>query len=42
MMGKVPGLPKFMSGVIDVRTLAEAHLLAMEKEGISGHRFIIS
>lgn len=41
MRGEVPGVPKIMMGIVDVRDVAEAHYLAFIKDGLSGRRFII-
>ena len=40
--GKVPGCPKLHLGFVDVRDVAAAHILAMQKPEANGQRFIIS
>jgi len=40
--GKVPGCPKLHIGFVDVRDVATAHILAMQKSEADGERFIIS
>ena len=40
--GKVPGCPKLHLGFVDVRDVAAAHILAMQKPEADGERFIIS
>ncbi len=40
--GKVPGCPKLHIGFVDVRDVAAAHILAMQKSEADGERFIIS
>ena len=41
MRGEVPGVPKIMLGIVDVREVAEAHYLAFENPEVHGNRFII-
>jgi len=36
------GLPNFAYGVVDVRTVAEAHVLALENESAENERFLLS
>ncbi|MEG9862604.1 MAG: aldehyde reductase [Parvularculales bacterium] len=40
--GEVPGCPKMHLGFVDVRDVANAHILAMENDAANGHRFIIN
>ncbi|WP_125610126.1 SDR family oxidoreductase [Specibacter cremeus] len=40
MSGKVPGLPKVSTGVVDVRDVADLHVLAMTNPAAAGERFI--
>lgn len=40
MDGSVPGTPRLGFAVVDVRDLAELHVLALETPGIDGERFI--
>lgn len=40
MAGDLPGAPKIAWPIVDVRDVAEMHLLAMTTAGISGERFI--
>ena len=42
MDGSVPGTPRIGFGVVDVRDLADLHVLALETPGIDGERFIAS
>lgn len=42
MDGSVPGIPRLGFGVVDVRDLADLHVLALETPGIDGERFIAS
>jgi nucleoside-diphosphate-sugar epimerase len=39
---EVPGLPRLMLPIVDVRDVADAHLLAMMHPAASGERFIVS
>jgi dihydroflavonol-4-reductase len=39
---EVPGIPRFHFGVVDVRDVATAHVLAMTTEKAAGERFIVS
>lgn len=38
--GAMPGLPRLTFGVVDVRDVADLHLLAMEREAARGERFL--
>ena len=40
--GKVPGCPKLHLRFVDVRDVAAAHILAVQKPEADGERFIIS
>lgn len=40
LMGKTPGCPKVNSGFVDVRDVADLHLLAMTHPAANGERFI--
>lgn len=40
--GAIPGIPHISIPVVDVRDVASAHVLAMEKREAAGERFIIS
>ena len=40
--GSVPGTPKIHIGIVDVRDVASAHILAMESSGADGERIIVS
>ncbi len=40
--GRIPGFPDLYIPVVDVRDVATAHVLAMEKPEAAGHRFLIS
>ena len=40
--GSVPGTPKIHIGIVDVRDVASAHILAMESSGANGERIIVS
>ncbi|KAJ5748219.1 NAD dependent epimerase/dehydratase [Penicillium nucicola] len=40
MKGKLPGCPKISFGVVDVRDLAQLHILAMTDPAAAGQRFI--
>ena len=40
--GSVPGTPKIHIGIVDVRDVASAHILAMESSGAKGERIIVS
>ena len=42
LVGEVPGCPRMHLGFVDVRDVAAAHLLAMQKDAANGERFIIS
>ena len=42
MDGSVPGIPRLGFGVVDVRDLADLHVLALETPRIDGERFIAS
>lgn len=42
MSGKVPGMPKIMLAVVDVREVAQAHLEAILRPEAAGQRFILS
>lgn len=39
---EVPGVPRIFFPLVDVRDLAEAHLLAMEHQSANGRRFVAS
>ena len=39
---EIPGLPRLMLPVVDVRDVARAHLLAMTHQAAAGERFIVS
>lgn len=40
--GEVPGCPQMHLGFVDVRDVADLHILAMKNDDASGHRFIAS
>jgi dihydroflavonol-4-reductase len=40
MSGKVPGSPRLSFGVVDVRDVAELHILAMAHPAAKGERFL--
>ena len=40
--GSVPGTPKIHIGIVDVRDVASAHILAMESSSADGKRIIVS
>ena len=40
--GSVPGTPKIHIGIVDVRDVASAHILAMESSGANDERIIVS
>ncbi len=40
LKGKLPGLPKIMTGVVDVRDVADLHLRAMVDPAAKGERFL--
>ena len=40
--GSVPGTPKIHIGIVDVRDVASAHILAMESSAADGERIIVS
>ena len=40
--GSVPGTPKIHIGIVDVRDVASAHILAMESSSADGERIIVS
>ncbi len=40
LKGAIPGAPRFYFGVVDVRDVAELHLLAMTSPAAAGQRFI--
>ena len=40
--GSVPGTPKIHIGIVDVRDVASAHILAMESRSADGERIIVS
>jgi dihydroflavonol-4-reductase len=40
--GSVPGTPKIHIGIVDVRDVASAHILAIESSGANGERIIVS
>lgn len=40
MNGSVPGTPRIGFAVVDVRDLADLHVLALERPGLNGERFI--
>jgi len=42
MRRAVPGVPRIMMPSVDVRDVALAHILALEKPGINGLRFVIN
>eukprot|EP00350_Pseudokeronopsis_sp_OXSARD2_P010123 CAMPEP_0170554536 /NCGR_PEP_ID=MMETSP0211-20121228/12395_1 /TAXON_ID=311385 /ORGANISM="Pseudokeronopsis sp., Strain OXSARD2" /LENGTH=77 /DNA_ID=CAMNT_0010863675 /DNA_START=487 /DNA_END=720 /DNA_ORIENTATION=- len=42
LRGDVPGVPRLMSPCVDVRDVAMAHFVAIEKEGLHGKRIILS
>lgn len=41
MQNKVPAYPKMTYGIVDVRNVAQAHVIAMEKPEAAGERFIV-
>ncbi len=42
LIGKVPAAPRLHIGFVDVRDVAQAHILAMKSKSAAGERFIIS
>ena len=42
MTGKIPAVPNIAFGIVDVRDVAKAHVLAMTNEQAAGHRFLVS
>ena len=42
LTGKMPGIPKLLMGVVDVRDVARAHLLALENPNSNGNRYLLS
>ena len=42
MTNKIPGMPKIMMGVVDVREVAAAHVKAIEIEAAANQRFILN
>jgi hypothetical protein len=42
MNSSLPGVPKLMTPCVDVRDVAYAHYLALEKPGLSGLRISIT
>lgn len=42
MRNEVPGVPKLCFPVVDVRDVALAHCLALEKPGLSGERILLN
>ncbi|MCI4644629.1 MAG: aldehyde reductase [Hyphomonadaceae bacterium] len=42
MSGKLPAVPKFGFHVVDVRDVAEAHILALEKDISIGQRYLVA
>lgn len=42
MSGKLPGMPKIMFPIVDVREVAEAHLKALLVPEARNQRFILS
>lgn len=42
LKGATPALPHMWIPIVDVRDVASAHILAMEKPDAAGHRFLIS
>jgi dihydroflavonol-4-reductase len=42
LIGKVPAAPRIHIGFVDVRDVAQAHILAMKSKSAAGERFIIS
>jgi dihydroflavonol-4-reductase len=40
--GSVPGTPRIHIGIVDVRDVASAHILAIESSGANGERIIVS
>jgi nucleoside-diphosphate-sugar epimerase len=40
-MRKMPGIPRLSFGIVDVRDVAQAHLLALEHPESNGKRYII-
>ena len=41
LRGDIPGVPDLQFGMVDVRDVAQAHLLALFKPGINGRRFLL-
>jgi len=42
LAGAMPGVPDFGVGVVDVRDVSEAHILALTTPGLAGERFLTS
>ena len=42
LSGKLPGMPKIMMSIVDVRDVAYAHLQAIKIEDAKNKRFILS
>ncbi len=42
MTGKMPAVPNIAFGIVDVRDVAQAHVLAMTHEKAAGRRFLVS
>ena len=41
LIGKLPGAPDISFGVVDVRDVAQAHIIAMEKPECNGKRYLL-
>jgi dihydroflavonol-4-reductase len=37
-----PGVPRMMMPSVDIKDVAQAHIIALEKPGLSGKRILIS
>ena len=42
LTGQMPGVPAIASGYVDVRDVAQAHLLALEKPDSNGNRYLLA
>ena len=42
MMNRIPGMPKMVMGIVDVREVALAHLQALKVKEANMNRFILS
>lgn len=42
MNSSIPGAPKLMTPCVDIRDVAYAHYIALEKPGLSGLRIILN